>query len=56
MEDSPDMRGQRLNEVRRSSQVLTHSGLSEPKQGEEDIASMWESGPRQESQSPTGTR
>lgn len=50
------MRSQRLNELRRASQVLTHSGLSETKQGEEDIASTQGRGSGQESQSANRVR
>lgn len=56
MEDGPAMKSQRLNELRRASQVLTHNGLSETEQGEENIASTWRRGSGQESQSARGMR
>lgn len=54
-EDRPAMGRQKLNRVRRASQVwVTHKRVYESKQGEEDSTSMWGKGSAQESQSPRG--
>lgn len=55
VEDRPGMGRQKLNRVRRASQVwVTHKRVHESKQGEDDSTSMWGKGSAQESQSPRG--